>query len=336
MVDILCNDIVCCCAATCLKVRHGWLCLCDRTSIYHACPFCLRTTAGFLHDIHFCFPVHIITAGAGNLKPFGTHICIGNAPDQAPVCLQVFTTNLFCRHKLVIILLISLFTSLVGGIVCVERLIIGNFFFCIIFGSCFRIRYLLDTFYNFRIEQARSGCPVCIFKHNLYMVFIRCKNLIEKFLGFLVFPRGQFHIQVVLNSCCVCFPRHTVRLEGILDIFSILGRFLTVHILAVNGKIQFHIRGLFRLCGSPVKTVNCVSTILPCYIFCRSLKHVNTLLGPDCLKQFDRGQPVVYPCIRLPVFIGHAVIGLCRTHDDHAAVPVFAAARDGFCILHCL
>lgn len=37
--------------------------------------------------------------------------------------------------------------------------------------------------------------------------------------------------------------------------------------------------------------------------FCRSLKHVNTLLGPDCLKQFDRGQPVVYPCIRLPVFI---------------------------------
>ena len=164
----------------------------------------------------------------------------------------------------------------------VERLIIGNFFFCIIFGSCFRIRYPLYTFYGFRIKQARSGCPVCIFKHNLYIVFIRCKNLIEKFLGFLVFPRGQFHIQVVLNSCCVCFPRHTVRLEGILDIFSILGRFLAVDILAVNGKVQFHIRGLFRLCGSPVKTVHCVGTILPYYIFCRTFKCINTMRGSDC------------------------------------------------------
>ena len=168
------------------------------------------------------------------------------------------------------------------------------------------------------------------------MVFIRCKNLIEKFLGFLVFPRGQLHIQIVLDSCCLCFSCRTVRLEGILDIFSILSRFLTVDILAVNGKVKFHIRGIFRLCGNPVKTVNCVSTILPCYIFCRTFKCINTMLGPDCLKQFDRGQPVVYPCIRLPVFIGHAVISLCRAHDDHAAVPVFAAARDGFCILHCL
>ena len=168
------------------------------------------------------------------------------------------------------------------------------------------------------------------------MVFIRCKHLIEKFLGFLVFPRGQLYIQVVLNSCCACFPRHTVRLEGILDIFSILGRFLTVHILAVNGKVKFHIRGLFRLCGNPVKTVNCVSTILPCCIFCCAFKHVNTMRGPDCPEQFDRGQLIVNTRIHWSVFTGHAVISRSRTHDDHAAVPVFAAARNGFCILHCL
>ena len=334
MVDILCNDIVCCCAATCLKVRHGWLCFFNRTSIYHACPFCLRTTAGFLHDIHFCFPVHIITAGAGNLKPFGTHICIGNAPDQAPVCLQVFTTNLFCRHKLVVILLISLFTSLVGGIVCVERLIIGNFFFCIIFGSRFRICYPLDTFYDFRIEQARSGCPVCIFKHNLYMVFIRCKNLIEKFLGFLVFPRGQLHIQVVLDSCCVCFPRHTVRLEGILDIFSILGRFLAVDILAVNGKVKTDIRIIRIVSERPVISIHSISAVLPCEVTGISFTRVDTIARRYHPEQFRGCQLIVNTRIHWSVFTGHAVISRSCTHNDHAAVPSLSVACDGLCVFY--